>query len=129
MACINSHECVTGMCCRSADGQVVTNQHLDHFGPVFDPDPNSQVNGTCSTRKAQKGEVCDDSFQCDNGLACYRPVSDVCCPSMTCYDETFVKQQQAYWQRCFSDVTALSHHKKSRYPKHKCINLVKLKVK
>ncbi|KAH3715847.1 uncharacterized protein LOC127855596 [Dreissena polymorpha] len=99
LACLNSHECGTGMCCRSDDGQVVTDQHMGHFGPVFD----SQVNGTCSTRKAQKGEVCDDSCQCDNGLACYRPVSGVCCPPMTCYDEAYVKQQQAYWHRCFSD--------------------------
>ncbi|KAH3699508.1 hypothetical protein DPMN_074464 [Dreissena polymorpha] len=55
------------MCCRRDDGQLVTDQHMGHFGHVFDAYPNSQVNGTCHTRKAQKGEVCDDSCQCDNG--------------------------------------------------------------
>ncbi|XP_060579079.1 uncharacterized protein LOC132736042 [Ruditapes philippinarum] len=89
------------MCCRSSDGTVITDQQTGGFGPHFLQPANQ--NGTCSTRPAQKGEVCDSSCDCDTGLKCYRPMSGICCPPMKCYDEAYVKQQQAYWSNCLSN--------------------------
>ncbi|XP_052813261.1 uncharacterized protein LOC128240600 [Mya arenaria] len=100
-SCTNSYMCGQDMCCRATDGHVVSDEPMGGFGPVFMGDGHE--NGTCSMKKAQKGEVCDSSCKCDTGLACYRPVSGVCCPPMRCYDEAYVQQQHAYWNHCMQD--------------------------
>merc|ERR1712243_481534 len=102
--CTNSYDCSTSMCCRDQNsGNVISDQQLGGFGHPFLQPGGHHVNGTCSTRKAQKGELCDSHCQCDTGLMCYRPMSGVCCPPRQCYDEAYVKQQQHYWSNCMKD--------------------------
>jgi len=64
-SCTNSHQCGADMCCRAADGHVITNQEMGGFNPFFPG--GGHENGTCSTQKAQKGEVCDSDCSCDSG--------------------------------------------------------------
>ncbi|KAK3607984.1 hypothetical protein CHS0354_009919 [Potamilus streckersoni] len=102
--CMSSYECGTGVCCRDAAGHLVDG-NLDPQGPFGHLAFGGQVStsGTCSSKLGQKGDVCDSNCGCDQGLECYRPMSGVCCPPMTCYDATYVKQQREYWHNCFSN--------------------------
>lgn len=66
--CTKSYDCGQGMCCRAADGTVLSDQQQNGgFGPIFMHPDGGHQNGTCSTRLAQKGEVCDSNCDCDTG--------------------------------------------------------------
>ncbi|XP_071108544.1 uncharacterized protein [Haliotis cracherodii] len=101
--CTSSHTC--GSCCRDSNDKVIsTDQGNGPFGGFggFGTLGGTR-NGTCSTKKSVKGEICDSSCQCDTGLACYRPMSGVCCPPSTCVDEAYAKHQHEYWSNCFAN--------------------------
>ena len=64
--CSHSYDCGSDMCCRGADGDVISDQEVGGFGPaLFEGD---RMNGTCSPKKAQKGEQCDSDCTCDTGI-------------------------------------------------------------
>ncbi|XP_041361966.1 uncharacterized protein LOC121377934 [Gigantopelta aegis] len=102
--CRSSYACGSNHCCRDAGNHVISTAEGNGPGGIFGgPILGSPASGTCVAGKAQKGEMCDGTCQCDTGLSCYRPMSGICCPSSTCVDASYAQKQHEYWSNCMKN--------------------------
>ncbi|XP_033762073.1 uncharacterized protein LOC117343714 [Pecten maximus] len=101
LPCHTSADCPLDACCRELDGNLITlSGTFDAVGPFHDTH-----NGTCVPLLAQHGEHCGEFCQCDKeqGLRCYRHVSDHEFSPSICREKAYVEKQRRNWLSCYKD--------------------------
>ncbi|XP_046374929.2 uncharacterized protein LOC124148041 [Haliotis rufescens] len=96
--CSTSRDCSSGTCCRGANN-ILLDRAWSFQNDLFLGQPGNG-NGRCKPGPAKLKEVCSGGCPCAIGLACYRPVTGVCCAASRCETQEYVNQMNEYWNNC-----------------------------